>query len=324
MPAMINYWHVQPSARWGQEDLYGNIGDDDAARVEVAAGAAVLRTGAKKQKTGSSYASAMTAMLKGDFDEDESRRGRGDVDGEMKGARLPSPKNGEQVVSGILMPEFHKLSPDLRCFGCFGSSGPGGCAVFRELSMLQTLDFNLSLRHRPCGLHISETHLVTKPMMFRLLFSFLLMAELRAEEEALALIQGHARKIVKSKAAKSAAAPLDDALLDMEGLSLMQGAGAQCRVNAPEKCTARVRRAKPEMSTDPVLSAAVADGVEDSMAAISLFQTGRGSFRKADECGSSGRAAASEASIDEGADSAATSLLQQERSKIKVRKVSIP
>ena len=45
MPAMINYWHVQPSARWGQEDLYGNIGDDDAARVEVAAGAAVLRTG---------------------------------------------------------------------------------------------------------------------------------------------------------------------------------------------------------------------------------------------------------------------------------------
>lgn len=38
-----------------EEDLYGNIGDDDA----------------KKQKTGSSYASAMTAMLKGDFDEDE-------------------------------------------------------------------------------------------------------------------------------------------------------------------------------------------------------------------------------------------------------------
>ncbi|CAK9087731.1 Uncharacterized protein SCF082_LOCUS41522 [Durusdinium trenchii] len=150
------------------------------------------------------------------------------------------------------------------------------------------------------------------------------LAAAAVDEEALALIQGHARKIVKSKAAKSAAAPLDDALLDMEGLSLMQGAGAQCRVNAPEKCTARVRRAKPEMSTDPVLSAAVADGVEDSMAAISLFQTGRGSFRKADECGSSGRAAASEASIDEGADSAATSLLQQERSKIKVRKVSIP
>mmetsp|Transcript_72728 Transcript_72728/g.115441 ORF Transcript_72728/g.115441 Transcript_72728/m.115441 type:complete len:179 (-) Transcript_72728:90-626(-) len=166
--------------------------------------------------------------------------------------------------------------------------------------------------------------------MLRLLTGAILIFHVLAEnsnvsqefDEALVLIQGHARRIVRSKAKASAMEmSAEDALADMEGVSLMQG--GQCRINAKEECGVRaIRRAKSE-PLDPVLSAAVADGVQDSLAALSLFQVTRGSFRKADECHGSARDfAASEASIDEVADSAATSLLQQERSKIKVRKAS--
>ena len=92
--------------------------------------------------------------------------------------------------------------------------------------------------------------------------------------------------------------------------------------HGPSPCALLVFEVKPE-ALDPVLLAAVADGVEDSLAAISLFQTNRG-FRRPDECGPSARAlAASEAIGDEVADAAATSLLQQERSKIKVRKAGL-
>eukprot|EP00435_Cladocopium_sp_Y103_P037762 s146_g10.t1 len=161
-----------------------------------------------------------------------------------------------------------------------------------------------------------------RKMMLRLLTGAILIFHVLAFEnisqdlesiEALVLIQGHARRIVRSKAKASAMEmSAEDALADMEG---------QCRINAKEECGVRaIRRAKSE-PLDPVLSAAVADGVQDSLAALSLFQVTRGSFRKADECHGSARDfVASEASIDEVADSAATSLLQQERSKIKVRK----
>lgn len=183
-----------------------------------------------------------------------------------------------------------------------------------------------------CSAHDTIVHTwCRKKIMLRLLTGAILVFHVLAFEnasqdpqdlelgEALVLIQGHARRIVRSKAKGAMEMSAEDALADMEGVSLMQG--GQCRINAKEECGVRaIRRAKSE-PLDPVLSAAVADGVQDSLAALSLFQVTRGSFRKADECHGSARDfVASEASIDEVADSAATSLLQQERSKIKVRK----
>eukprot|EP00437_Effrenium_voratum_P012398 CAMPEP_0181445112 /NCGR_PEP_ID=MMETSP1110-20121109/25420_1 /TAXON_ID=174948 /ORGANISM="Symbiodinium sp., Strain CCMP421" /LENGTH=171 /DNA_ID=CAMNT_0023569147 /DNA_START=110 /DNA_END=625 /DNA_ORIENTATION=+ len=146
------------------------------------------------------------------------------------------------------------------------------------------------------------------------------------EDAALSLIQGHARKIVKTKGSKLATQlSATDALADFEGgagLSLIQG--NQCRLNVDEHCAAPAGARRVKKAADPALSAAVADGIEDGVAALSLFQVTRGSWRKGDECHGSVRdVVADEATTDQAADSAATSLIQQERSKIKVRRASV-
>eukprot|EP00439_Symbiodinium_sp_Y106_P033402 s4355_g4.t1 len=143
------------------------------------------------------------------------------------------------------------------------------------------------------------------------------------DDAALSLIQGHARKIVKTKGSKLATQlSATDALADFEGgagLSLIQG--NQCRLTVDEHCAAPAGARRVKKAVDPAMSAAVADGIEDGVAALSLFQVTRGSWRKGDECHGSVRdVVADEATTDQAADSAATSLIQQERSKIKVRR----
>mmetsp|Transcript_88833 Transcript_88833/g.157417 ORF Transcript_88833/g.157417 Transcript_88833/m.157417 type:complete len:179 (-) Transcript_88833:187-723(-) len=156
---------------------------------------------------------------------------------------------------------------------------------------------------------------------------------LEEDSNALNLIQGHARKIIKGKARKgapaAAALSADDAFGDLEGggLSLMQG--SQNRISAHGSCSSaqgvcKVSKKK-AAKMDPALFAAVADGVEDSFAALALFQKMYPKKLKGDECGSRSErmAAADDATTDEAADSAATvSLLQQEGSKIRSKKAN--
>eukprot|EP00440_Ansanella_granifera_P017649 gb/GFBE01019172.1/.p1 GENE.gb/GFBE01019172.1/~~gb/GFBE01019172.1/.p1 ORF type:complete len:186 (+),score=62.04 gb/GFBE01019172.1/:1-558(+) len=154
-------------------------------------------------------------------------------------------------------------------------------------------------------------------------------AELLHEDApALSLIQGHARKIVKSKGAKkSTVAEISaaDALADMDGggLSLMQG--SQNRISASGQCEnskggAR-RVSKKKANLDPAMFAAVADGVEDSFAALALFQKTRASKLKGDECNGarSKDAAVDDAVLDQDADSSATLNLLQQESSGKIR-----
>eukprot|EP00442_Polarella_glacialis_P038939 CAMPEP_0115134088 /NCGR_PEP_ID=MMETSP0227-20121206/54865_1 /TAXON_ID=89957 /ORGANISM="Polarella glacialis, Strain CCMP 1383" /LENGTH=187 /DNA_ID=CAMNT_0002540455 /DNA_START=53 /DNA_END=616 /DNA_ORIENTATION=- len=154
---------------------------------------------------------------------------------------------------------------------------------------------------------------------------------------ALSLIQGHARKIVKAskRACSPSVAELSaaDALNDFDSvdggaLSLIQG--SQTMISAYGSCEAaqprRARKVSKKSPVDPALFAAVADGVEDSYAALSLFQRAHGSRLKADEC----RGAASKSSVvsaadviaDEDGDNAAmVSLLQKEKGTIRTKKV---
>ncbi|CAE7569939.1 unnamed protein product [Symbiodinium sp. CCMP2456] len=212
------------------DDLYGDLGGEQA----------------KRQKTGSAYASAMTAMMTGDFDDDDC----------------------DEIPGRMLL---------------------------KLLAALTTA-------------HVAAA------------------SDASLEDAALSLIQGHARKIVKTKGSKLATQlSATDALADFEGgagLSLIQG--NQCRLNVDEHCAAPAGARRVKKAVDPAMSAAVADGIEDGVAALSLFQVTRGSWRKGDECHGSVRdVVADEATTDQAADSAATSLIQQERSKIKVRRASV-
>ncbi|CAE7915682.1 unnamed protein product [Symbiodinium sp. KB8] len=226
------------------DDLYGDLGGEQA----------------KRQKTGSAYASAMTAMMTGDFDDDDC-------------PQAPRPFvhftfPGDEIPCTML----------LKLFAAFATA------------------------------HVAAA------------------SDASLEDAALSLIQGHARKIVKTKGSKLATQlSATDALADFEGgagLSLIQG--NQCRLNVDEHCAAPAGARRVKKAADPALSAAVADGIEDGVAALSLFQVTRGSWRKGDECHGSVRdVVADEATTDQAADSAATSLIQQERSKIKVRRASV-
>eukprot|EP00931_Biecheleriopsis_adriatica_P071756 TRINITY_DN4567_c0_g1_i1.p1 TRINITY_DN4567_c0_g1~~TRINITY_DN4567_c0_g1_i1.p1 ORF type:complete len:153 (+),score=34.27 TRINITY_DN4567_c0_g1_i1:130-588(+) len=107
---------------------------------------------------------------------------------------------------------------------------------------------------------------------------------------ALSLIQGHARKIIKKskagKAASLAEMTAADALADTDagGLSLIQG--SQNRISAHGLCenTKGARRVSKRAKADPAMLAAVTDGVEDSMAALALYQKSHGTRLKADGC----------------------------------------